>query len=69
MPYAKITYLPVENAEDAEWCDKKHLMEVWKFLEKRQDDADHVLCWIVGTKKTGRLLRPHRAVWSWDRHP
>ena len=34
MPYAKITYLPVENAEDAEWCDKKHLMEVWQGLSK-----------------------------------
>ncbi|GAA5429973.1 hypothetical protein Llala01_01991 [Lactococcus lactis subsp. lactis] len=23
MPYAKITYLPVDKEEDAEWCDKK----------------------------------------------
>ena len=34
MPYAKITYLPVENAEDAEWCDKKHLMQKWEGLTK-----------------------------------
>ena len=34
MPYAKITYLPVDKEEDAEWCDKKHLMEVWQGLSK-----------------------------------
>ncbi len=34
MPYAKITYLPVEKGEEAEWCDKKHLMEVWQGLTK-----------------------------------
>ncbi|XHB95926.1 hypothetical protein AAFF39_03880 [Lactococcus garvieae] len=34
MPYAKITYLPVDKPEDAEWCDKEHLMQKWEGLSK-----------------------------------
>lgn len=34
MPYAKITYLPVDKKEDAEWCDKEHLMQKWEGLSK-----------------------------------
>ncbi|MDC0826914.1 excisionase [Lactococcus petauri] len=34
MPYAKVTYLPVDNSEDAEWCDKEHLMQKWEGLTK-----------------------------------
>lgn len=34
MPYAKITYLPVDKREDAEWCDKEHLMQKWEGLSK-----------------------------------
>lgn len=34
MPYAKVTYLPVDQPEKAEWCDKEHLMEKWEGLSK-----------------------------------
>lgn len=34
MSYAKITYVPIETAEKAEWADKDHLLEVWQGLSK-----------------------------------
>ncbi|MDN5474523.1 MAG: excisionase [Lactococcus lactis] len=34
MPYAKVTYVPVDIPEKAEWCDKDHLMEKWEGLSR-----------------------------------
>lgn len=34
MPYAKITYLPVDEADKAEFGDKNHLMQRWEGLTK-----------------------------------
>jgi len=28
MPFAKITYVPVDTSEKADWCDKDHLIQV-----------------------------------------
>ena len=34
MPYAKITYLPVDQPDEAEWADYEHLMNRWQGLSK-----------------------------------
>ncbi|WP_096817641.1 excisionase [Lactococcus fujiensis] len=62
MPYAKITYLPVDKDEKAEWCDKKHLMQKWEGLTKGTLTA-----WLIEMRdhpefKNGVLNPTHRIV-------